>query len=223
VSAKAKKPSPVVSLVQSVWDNANSGKGHSWQILNGSLHQALMIAITAHYKFAPDDFKNVTTNFDGGYWMGTDGDGKNYGERYYAHAVACNNMSAAMSFEHWRGIEPYLFLGKRLSTGGWSGTNEVGLLVINDKAPGIAKAAGCKTDEQVLDLLSRDCKNKWWVTGFDNEFIRLACYYSDSNKGGHRTGTPKKRIKLTRDQLAEMSKAIRAAIKPEKKKKEVKS
>lgn len=215
---KSKKQSPVVSFIQSVWDNSNSGKGHSWTILNGALHQALRLAVTSHFKFEPDDFQNIMKSFRGGYWMGAD-TCFGHGAGFYSEAVECSNMSACLSFEKWNGMEPYLFLGKRLAP---SYGGDCGLLVIDPKwkdvAPGSIKTA--KTDEQLLDRLSGFKDGKWWVTGFDNEVIRLASYYSKSNEYGLRQGKPTKLMKLSHADLAEMSKVLRAGMRQPKEKEE---
>lgn len=218
MSSKAKSPSPVVAFVQSVWDNSNSGKGHSWQILNGSLQAALHLAISAHYKFEPDDFHELYRRFDGGYWFGTNPDGKGMGVGYYAQAVECSNMSACQSYEAWRQMKPYLFLGKRLAVGY---NSEVGLLVIDPKWKEVAPGSltRFKTDEQLLESLRGYRNNRWWVTGFDAEFIRLASYYSEKNPYGKRDGKPTKLKKLTHAELDEMSKVLRAGMRPVKEKK----
>jgi hypothetical protein len=221
---KITKPSPVVAFVKAVWDNANSGKGHSWDILNGSLSRALRLAIKSHFKFQPDDFQKVMENFRGGFWFGADPDGKGYGTGFYSLAVEHGNMSAAQSYEKWKGMAPYLFLGKRLCVAWGCNFKNSGSIVIQPAFAELAThslAAKYKTDDQILQALDRDGKNKWWVTGFDNEVLRIASYYSDSNQGGHQTGKPKKLKKVTHAELAEMSAVIRAAIRPEKVKKPI--
>lgn len=208
--------SPVIAFLQSVWDNSNSGRGHSWSILNGSLYTALKLAITSHYKFEPDDFHEAYRRFKGGYWFHTDPDGKGMGTWFYTAAVGCGNMSAAQSFEKWTGTAPFLFLGKRLCIPGHN--NDDGLMILREDAPAIVKAQKCKTDEQALEVLRRSQTGRWWVTGFNETHIRLASYYTEKNTYGHREGTPTKLKKLTHDELAAISKEIRAAMKPAKKK-----
>lgn len=214
MSAKTKAPSPVVSFVQSVWDNANSGKGHSWQILNGALQSALKLAIHCHFRFELDDFATVMKRFDGGYWFGADSDGKGYGTGWYSYAIENNNMSACQSFEAWKAMAPFLFLGKRLGAGSelciWEDWKEL--------APGTLTRFA--TDDQMLERLNREGVTKWWVTGFDCQTIRLASYYDKgANPGGHRQGKPKKLRKIERVELESMSKAFRAAMRPLKVKK----
>lgn len=211
------KQSPVVSFMQSVWDNANAGKGHSWGILNQAMKNALNLAVTAHFHFEPQDFADIYRKFTGSYWFGTDADGKGMGGHFYSLAVAVSNMSACKSFEQWNGYEPYLWLGKRLAVGGY-GWGDVGLVVIfpgwESLEPG--SLTRFKTDERMREALANKYAHKWWVTGFDEDHIRLANYYGEDNQGGHRQGKPKNLKKLTRDELARMSKAIRAAMRPVK-------
>lgn len=218
----AAKDTPVIALIQSVWSNSNSGKGHSWRILNTALYRALNLAIESHYLFALDDFVTMAKRFDVGYWFGTNPDGKGIGTGIYSHAVEHGNMSACLAFEHWKKFEPWLFVGQRLCVNYGNDQNGGGCLPLAENPAELVVNAKCRTDATALDVLRR-CGAKWWVTGFDAEYIRFANYYSPENKGGWQTGKPQKLMKLTHEELAAMSKEIRAAMKPKKEKNEGKT
>jgi hypothetical protein len=209
---KIKKDSIVVGFVRTIYDHSNSGKGHSWTILNGALYNAVSNAINAHLPFELDDFKQLY-GFKGGYWFGTDGDGKNQGERFYTLAVDAGNMSACASFEAWRQFKPYLFLGRRLCVSGYQAGG--GDLNWPKHSPEEV-VLNClpKNETGVLDWLSR-CGFRWFVTGMDAEKIRLASYYRKGERGkhGHHEGKPTKLLSLRHDDLDSMSRDLRKALK----------
>lgn len=104
--------SPVIRLVDLLWDNAQKATGHSWTRLNGALHQSIYLAIEAGLKFAPGDFEYIWEHYNSGYWIG-DGNG----EGWYSRAVEYDNRSACISFEKQKGRKPFILNGKRLAIG----------------------------------------------------------------------------------------------------------
>jgi len=96
------KDSPVITLIQHVWDNANAATGHSWARLNRSLRNALVLAIDSGMKFGRDDFKVIEDRFRPSYWI-SDGEG------IYSTAVESSNDTAAIAFERWRDRKPFFF------------------------------------------------------------------------------------------------------------------
>jgi hypothetical protein len=218
-----KKESLVVRHVGDIYRHANSGKGHSWRILNGALSDALRLCITAHLRFQLDDFHTIYRQFQGGYWFGTDGDGKGSGTSLYSIAVDCGNMSACLAFEAWRTFDPWLYMGRRLAVAGMPYNSTAGeLWWLTSEPAEIIAAIGTKTTElQVLEKIERNpYAERWWVTGFNADTLRLANYVTENNPAGHRDGKPVKLMQLTHDDLEARSKAIRAAIKAARPKKE---
>lgn len=202
------KQSLVVRHVGDIYRNANSGKGQSWSILNGALHTALANCIGAHLPFEVDDFATLYDRFRGGFWFGTDNDGKGMGGRYYSLSVECGNMSACLAFEKWKGFAPYLYMGNRLAVYGevwWLNKPAVELIKTVQKNT---------TEKEVCDnIFCRSFANRWWVTGISSEAIRLASYHRENNPFGDRDGKPTKLMQLTHEQLDTASREIRKAIK----------
>jgi hypothetical protein len=96
---KESESSPVVCLLQTVWDNALSATGHSWERLNQSMRQTLKLAVTSGFPFVAGDLKGLD-KFRPGYWMGETP------EWLYSLAIEENNTSAAVAFEEWKGRCP---------------------------------------------------------------------------------------------------------------------
>lgn len=122
---KTKKESGALQLVRLVWDHNREGTGHSWQRLNGSMHEAVRLAIHAGMKFDEGDFNAMYEQFRGQYWFGS-GDGSAMGEHFYTLAVEMDDVSACQSFEHYAKREPYIWDGRRLAVGSvieWGGTD----------------------------------------------------------------------------------------------------
>jgi len=115
---KKKRESPAMTLVRLVWDNAlGAGPNHSWERINGAMRAAVGLAISAGLRFEPGDFQEMAESFDMNHWAGTDPRGGTYGEWFYSQAVSSSNLSAAQSFEQWRGRGPFIFD----NCDGWSG------------------------------------------------------------------------------------------------------
>lgn len=201
-----KEQSLIVRHIGEVYHNANSGKGHSWNILNQALSSCLNNCITCHMPFELDDFKNLIAMYEGGYWFHADNDGKGCGSGFYSQAVSCGNMSACASFEKWRGFDPFIFMGQRLAV--YSELNWP------KHAPEeLALSCRPRNDTGMLNLL---CKSghHWFVTGVAQDRIRVASYYRKGARGkyGHREGKPTKLSSFTHDDLDKMSRAIRKAM-----------
>ncbi len=104
--------SPVIRLVDLIWENAEKATGHSWTRLNTALHQSVTLAIEAGLKFAVGDFEHILRNYNSGFWRGEGG-----GEYWYSRAVECHNISACQSFEIMKERKPFILGGKRLAIG----------------------------------------------------------------------------------------------------------
>jgi hypothetical protein len=105
------KPDTLIySNVQNVY-RGNDWK--SWQRLNTALQMTLNAGIIAGMIFGEDDFKNICSNFKGGYWFGVDTD-TCFGEKFYSLAVEHNNLSACQSFENWKKRKPFRLNNKRI-------------------------------------------------------------------------------------------------------------
>ena len=94
---------PCVRFIEAIWAGAlEDPPGKSWVILNGSMHQAVSLAITSRMRFPVDFF----TREDGpkrmrmGYWGNLDG--------WYRLAVRESNLSACKAIESHLGIKPFM-------------------------------------------------------------------------------------------------------------------
>lgn len=103
---------PALHLIDHVWAHIQESTGHSWQRLNWAMSDALMLAIKAGMRFAPDDFVHIKEHYRPGYWMGESG-----GEYHYAAAVEAGNLSACVAFETWKKRPPFIIGGRRLAVG----------------------------------------------------------------------------------------------------------
>lgn len=164
-----------IKILQAVWDHANEGKGHSWNILNGALSSALNIAIESGFKFHEDDFATICKRFDGHYWMGNS-TGKILGEGFYSMAAGGGtfrrnppNRSACISFEKWIGRKPFILNGDRLAI------------------------------YSRIEIAGK----KYFVTSFsdDHSSIGISGYHSNENPYGKQEGKPTKRFKLTHEEV----------------------
>ena len=95
--------SHVVQFVRTALHGAatDGGKsGHSWELVNDATARALSLAITARFRFEPDDMAAV---------LRSDSLRIPYGdEHYYSLACEYGNGSAARSFERMVGRKPFL-------------------------------------------------------------------------------------------------------------------
>lgn len=115
--------SPAMKFISTFW---NEAPRESYRIFNSGMHQSVQLAIESGMKFNLDDFAYLASNYKFGYWAGKDGG--MYGEGFYSDAVRIGNISACLSFEQWRGREPFIWLGERIYLGRvfpWLNHNEI--------------------------------------------------------------------------------------------------
>ena len=100
--------SPAWQLLAHVWKHCprpGVDQRGSWSRLNQSMRAALDLAISSGCEFDVGDFAGLEEAFHFGYWGIVDG---GFAEGFYRLAVAENNLSAAKSFEHWKGRGPFI-------------------------------------------------------------------------------------------------------------------
>ncbi len=107
----APEQSPVLDLLDLVWNHGEQATSHSWGRVNTSMQRALSLAIGCGMKFAPDDFAQIQRRYRFHYWGGNDAGG--FAEGFYALAVAEGNVSACQAFEKWKGRAPFIADGVR--------------------------------------------------------------------------------------------------------------
>ncbi len=95
----------VFNIIQQMLTNSPEA---SYKRLNPALRQTLKSCISADLPFLPDTFSDIYTKLRGRYWFG-DGAGSHCGEHFYSHAIACNHISAAQSFERFAKRPPVLW------------------------------------------------------------------------------------------------------------------
>jgi hypothetical protein len=188
---KSKKDTPVIELLRVVWRNTNTIWGNSYRKTNKAMRSALNIAIESGFRFAENDFKDISESFKFGYWSGTNG-AEMLAEEYYTFAVEQNNTSACISLEKWKNRKPFLF-------------NDVTQVKdLNSKKRRLALGSEFLWD--IWDNLKkpkRDCIVR--ITNIDDKRI-IACSYGKDDKNGYR-GKIKKRYTITQQDLnAEMAK-----------------
>ena len=83
-------------------ENCANYDGHSWRRLNAALHCTLKMVIEAHVEFVASDVRDIMDRANSGYWIGVNP------EWVYSAAVTSANMSACLSYEAWRGREPFI-------------------------------------------------------------------------------------------------------------------
>lgn len=104
---KAKKKarrSPAIQFLDYVWGYLGRT---SWVQINGSMREALHLAIRAGFTFDRDDFATIEEKYRAHYWLGQDNAG--LGEYVYTSIVKAGNTSAAASFEKWKGRPAFIF------------------------------------------------------------------------------------------------------------------
>ena len=188
------KDSPALQLLSVVW---NDGMKDSWGRINHAMHSALELAIGSGVHFNLGDFAEISRRFDWGYWVNDNP------EWIYTDAILNLNESAIAAWETYKGREA--FRGNNVSTFG----HRRSFLHVTSPSR--------KRERLGVGMYFEDAeRNKWWVNGFDDKagIIRVASYYSDSNKGGWQQGKPTKLKKLTHDDLREICPAPK---KPKKK------
>jgi hypothetical protein len=80
-----------------VWED----NGHSsWMQINSIMFKSVIFAIDAKISFDENDIKNISKDFRGGYWFGSNphSDG-GYGRFFYQHATISENVNACISIK----------------------------------------------------------------------------------------------------------------------------
>ena len=93
------KTSTVITLLDLVFQNANSSTSHSYERLNHAMQTALSLAIGSGFEFDLDDVCYVREHYRSSRWLG-DSD-----EWIYSEAIAVGNLSAIRSYEAAKGRE----------------------------------------------------------------------------------------------------------------------
>lgn len=107
-----------VQICTLAYEKAWGATGKSWPRLNSGLYSILKAVITLGLEFQEDDIATIYAECNGGYWFGASLNCKHQGEGFYRAANTCGNLSAAKSFEKWRGRTPFLSqTGTRVSEG----------------------------------------------------------------------------------------------------------
>lgn len=85
--------SPLLQLLDVVWENSLVATCHSYGRLNTAMRDALRLAIGSGFEFTLGDMTYVFSNYRSGYWLGADQ------EWVYSSAIVEANLSAARSYE----------------------------------------------------------------------------------------------------------------------------
>lgn len=95
--------SKVLDFLKIAYEESCSVGGHSWQVVNGTMLSALVLAVKGRFKFEKDDLQQVAAvkHWGIGRWIGDP-------ERLYALACDENNISAAIAYETWKGRKPFI-------------------------------------------------------------------------------------------------------------------
>ena len=94
------KRSPVIQLLDLVWNGTNAGTRFSWERLNYSMQTALKLAVGSGLAFALDDVAYIRDNYRSSYWIGVSYEG------IYTNAVIVDNRTAIESYEHTYNRKP---------------------------------------------------------------------------------------------------------------------
>ena len=96
------KASGAIELIDICWRHNQEVIGHSWQRMNGTMRQALMLAVESGMRFGIDDIRVIYKEYRGGYWMGDL-------EGFYRQAGFYRNPSAWQAFEAYQKRKPFLW------------------------------------------------------------------------------------------------------------------
>ena len=164
------------------------GTGHSWTRLNGALAGALIHAIEGGMQFTATTFTTIYNQCNGGYWFGTDPDGKGMGQRFYPYAVEAGNTGAMLAYETFAGFPRFIWCGRALYPGrddskwnrgiaAWAGFDR---LEVTSIAPGDKDTAAIRVG---------------WYDDNSEEIRCKACGEVDWKKR-KRSASPKKRFEI---------------------------
>jgi hypothetical protein len=173
--------SDALTLLTHVWKR---GMKDSWGRINGSMFQALSLAIGAGLKFEAKDFEHIYSRdgFRGGYWVGAE-----Y-EWIYSSAIENGNASAYKAWEEFKGRKPFFANGVKGRH--YPGTRYLHTTQMSAQRGRLAVGFSFPLDGRC-----------WFVTGFDDEkgILRAALYERD-----YAQGKPKKLRKFTHEEIAEL-------------------
>ena len=192
-----------ISLLRFLWRHGGAKMGHSWKRINQKMSQGLQLAIESGLEFEPDDMKIIMggrrnaseDGFRGGYWTG-----ENL-ERWYRLACAegeyrSPSPTAIAMLEKYLKREPFILATRR---------NERGERLVVGSRFEWAVGKGKKRARMCLT-----------VTSFaDDQQSLVACSYKNEERGNRLKIA--KRVRITLEALREHNKAVRAALKEEKK------
>lgn len=179
------KYSPVVALIDHVYQHSNEAKGPSWRLLNEALSVCLRTAIHCQFKFEIDDFAHLR-KYGWHYWCGAQGDTMS-GEYFYSLAVNNKNRSAAIAFEAFKKRKPFMLNGERLALN--------------------SEFLFC--EEPIFRGMTKNKVFRVWVTSINAEKI-VFCWYD--NEGNVNSGKPSRRFVLSQAELKTAQKEGRAAL-----------
>lgn len=94
--------SSVVGLLDQVWSNTNAAVPHSWERLNHAMRNALTLAVGAGFEFQLNDMRYIVEHYRSEYWIGASF------EWIYSQAVRVGNLSAAKSYEEYKGRKGFI-------------------------------------------------------------------------------------------------------------------
>ena len=103
-----KKLSPTMAYLTAAWNGACTTGQDSWRRINNAMIDSLRTAISSGMRFDKQDFNLIREHFRPQYWMAPGSGGY---EIIYANAVQEGNISAAQSFETWKGRKPFITYG----------------------------------------------------------------------------------------------------------------
>ncbi len=101
--------SPVINVVKTVCDKSKLPDKSSKDQFHAIMRDSLELCIKSLMPFEINDFKNISETIR--YFPWNCWNNSNYGEEYYRIAVINNNISAAISFENWKGRKPFIHKG----------------------------------------------------------------------------------------------------------------
>ncbi len=106
-----KRPSSVVTVLETLWDNSMKATAYSWTRLNTGMFVAVKNMIDMGIAFEASDFTAMSKEFGGSHWMSP--------EIWYSHACEVSNTKCCQAIETYMGRPAYIFHGERLCVGSY--------------------------------------------------------------------------------------------------------
>ena len=172
------------ALLHHVWCNASR---ESWDIINNAMRTALYLAVGTGMELNAQDIADIYNKYRGGYWMGEDGT-----EWLYKNAVFHENMPVIKAIETRFNRKPFFANDIEFRMHGRSYRHHSDVTR--------------KRDRIALGTYLHIDNRRWRVTGIEADAVRFVLETRD--------GEPQKRLKLTREQLAELFPAPKRQKKP---------